>query len=160
MAVIGRCAAFPAVRAAYGALLLFATSPVLRLVTGHSATPRATAVARVLGLRHLGQAAATGFQPTAVPLALGAEVDVAHSASMLAVVALSRTHRRAGAVDATVATAFAMGGALVARRLARSGAVSRTGEGTVRRLCTARDRLAMAAARWCLPAAVRRALRA
>jgi hypothetical protein len=44
----------------------------------------ALAVTRVLGVRHLIQAAATAAAPNAVVLTIGAQVDLAHAASMLA----------------------------------------------------------------------------
>ena len=79
-----RSGPFPLVRAAYGVVLLCAPGAAIRLCTGQPAGSRARAVTRLLGARHLVQAALTAGMPNAVMLAVGAQIDVAHSASMLA----------------------------------------------------------------------------
>jgi Domain of unknown function (DUF5911) len=80
-----------------------------------SRAPRTRAVARVLGVRHLIQAAVTAAVPNAAVLTIGAQVDLAHAASMLALAATSRPLRRAGLADGLTAAVFAAGGMAGAR---------------------------------------------
>jgi hypothetical protein len=77
---------------------------------------------RVLGARQLAQALATGAQPTPAVLALGAEVDAAHAASMLALGLFTRRWRQAALVDALIAAGFATAGAAAARAAGRHSA--------------------------------------
>jgi hypothetical protein len=72
-------------------------------------------VIRVLGIRQVGQALVTGPQPSAAVLLLGAEVDAAHAASMVALALCSRRWRRAAVADAMIASLFALAGAAAAR---------------------------------------------
>jgi hypothetical protein len=107
--------AFPAVRACYGGVLLLAPGPVIRLGTGRPASARARHVARILGVRHLAQAALTaGAPPGAARLGVGAGVDLAHAASMVALALADRGVARVTLADATIATLFA-GGSLTAK---------------------------------------------
>jgi hypothetical protein len=99
--------AFPLLRAGYGAVLLAAPGPVLGLCTGEPASRRSRAVARVLGARHLGQAAVTAGRPSAEVLSAGVLVDLAHAVSMLALAAGDRALRRAELIDALAATILA-----------------------------------------------------
>ena len=101
-------------RAGYGAVLLCAPGAVIGLCTGRPASPCARAVARLLGFRHLAQAAVTARTPTPVVLAIGAQVDLAHAASMLALGAANWPLRRAPLSDALVAVIFAALGAACA----------------------------------------------
>ncbi len=64
-------------------------------------------VALVLGLRHLAQAAATLRRPDGVVARWGWTADVAHSASMLGLAAISRRWRTAALANAVVAAAWA-----------------------------------------------------
>jgi hypothetical protein len=105
---------FPAARACYGAMLLCAPGPVLGLSTGQPPSPRARAVARVLGARHLAQAVLTLWRPRPAVLAAGAGIDGCHAASMLALAAASPGARRAGLTDAVTEVAFAATGAVMA----------------------------------------------
>jgi hypothetical protein len=104
----------PAVRAAYGVLLLSAPGPVLSWC-GAAVSPRTRAVVRVLGVRHLAQAAVTAGAPRPRVLAAGAGVDLCHAASMLALAAADPALRRAALTDASAATALAIAGAATAR---------------------------------------------
>jgi hypothetical protein len=114
--------AFSLTRAAYGAVLLCAPGVVISQCTGQPASTRARAVVRVLGSRHLVQAAVTARAPSALVLRAGAQVDFAHAASMLALGAVGRPLRRAQLADGLVAAIFAaLGAAGVAAR--RHGAV-------------------------------------
>jgi hypothetical protein len=100
----------PAIRAAYGAVLLCAPGAVLRLCTGQPASRRALAVTRVLGARHLAQAAVSAWAPRPAVLAAGVDVDLCHAASMLALAAADRAVWRAGLADAAAAAALAVAG--------------------------------------------------
>jgi hypothetical protein len=100
----------PAIRAAYGSVLLCAPGAVLRLCTGRPASSRARGVTRVLGARHLAQAAVSAWAPRPAVLAAGVDVDLCHAASMLALAATGRAERRAGLADAVAAVALAVAG--------------------------------------------------
>lgn len=146
---------FAGLRAGYGALLLAAPDPVIRLYTGHRADHLTRTVSRVLGTRHLVQGIVTAGTPGAVVLALGAEVDLAHVASMLGLAVLDPRRRRAGLVDAVAASAFGIAGVVLARRaalLSESTGDACGGLLAVRR--TAASRMA----RRTLPAPIRRRL--
>lgn len=101
---------FAALRAGYGTLLLAAPGPVFRLYTGHRADRVTRAVVRILGARHLVQGIVTAGNPGPIVLAVGAQVDLAHVASMLGLAVLDQRRRRAGLVDAAAAGAFAFTG--------------------------------------------------
>ncbi len=78
---------------------------------------RVRSVARLLGVRHLLQAALTsGPAPGAARLALGAAVDLTHAASMAGLAAADRSLRRATLADALIETTFAASGCAAARR--------------------------------------------
>jgi hypothetical protein len=111
---------FPAVRACYGAMLLCAPGPALGLSTGQPPSPRARAVARILGARHLAQAVLTLWRPQPAVLAAGAGIDGCHAASMLALAAVSPDARRAGLTDAVTEVAFAAAGAVMAAAAGRA----------------------------------------
>ena len=105
---------FPAVRASYGVALLCAPGLALGLCTNEASSPRARAVVRFLGVRHLVQAVLTLWRPRRQVLALGAGIDGCHAASMLALAAADPHLRRAGLADAVAATAFTAAGAAIA----------------------------------------------
>lgn len=104
---------FPAVRACYGTVLLCVPGPALGLSTGQPPSPRARAVARILGARHLAQAVLTLWRPSPAVFLAGAGVDACHAASMLALAAADRGLRHAGLADACAATAFTATGAVL-----------------------------------------------
>lgn len=88
------------------------------LIPGLAAGPlsdRGQRVLRVLGARQVAQAVITGRTPTRAVLLLGAEVDVAHAASMIGLAVFERRYRRAALGDAAIAAAFAVAGAVAAR---------------------------------------------
>jgi hypothetical protein len=88
---------------------------------------RARLVARVLGARYLFQAVASGTRPSAAVLALGAEVDGAHAASMLLLALLNRHRRREALTSSLIAAGFAFAGvraAVDAPRLAVGGSAT------------------------------------
>jgi hypothetical protein len=106
---------FAAARAAYGLALLCWPGQAARLAQGAPADGRIQVVARVLGVRHLTQAAATAARPSPEVLTLSAGTDLAHAASMLVLAVTDRLRCRAALVDAAVAAAFATAGAALAR---------------------------------------------
>jgi hypothetical protein len=94
-------------RTGYGAALLFAPGPTIQLATGRRPDRRTGQVARLLGARHLAQAAATAALPYPGVFALGATVDAVHAASMVLLGAVSRQARRTALTDALPEAAFA-----------------------------------------------------
>jgi hypothetical protein len=104
------------VRGTYGVLLVSTPGSLIRLAGGSAGDPRARAVARLLGARHLTQAVLAAAGPSPALLALGAEVDLLHSASMLALGGADAPSRRIAFTDGVVAAAFAADGIAAARR--------------------------------------------
>ena len=98
----------PLARAGYGAALLCAPGPMIGVVTGKPPSRRARQVARVLGVRHLIQAAVTALNPGPEVVALGVVVDLLHAASMFAFAAVVPDLRDAELADALAATALAI----------------------------------------------------
>ncbi|WP_319463666.1 hypothetical protein [Micromonospora sp. RTP1Z1] len=88
-------------RLAWGATLTL----VPRRVLGKWGRPSGLAVAtlRVLGVRHLAQAAVTLRRPTPAVLTAGAAADVLHAASALALAAVDRRQRRIALLDTAIA---------------------------------------------------------
>ncbi len=73
-------------------------------------------MARVLGARHLLQAALTTAAASSRPsLGIGAAVDLAHAASMAAVALADRQVRRLTLSDALIESTFAAAGVSAAR---------------------------------------------
>jgi len=98
----------PLARAGYGAALLCAPGPMIGVVTGQPPSRRARQVARVLGVRHLTQAAITALNPGPEVVALGVIVDLLHAASMFAFAGAVPDLRRAELADAIAATTLAV----------------------------------------------------
>jgi hypothetical protein len=98
----------PLARAGYGAALLCAPGPMIGVVTGQPPSRRARQIARVLGVRHLAQAAITALNPGPEVVALGVIVDLLHAASMFAFAAVVPDLRQAELADALAATALAV----------------------------------------------------
>jgi hypothetical protein len=97
-------------RAGWAAALLLVPERVLR-AGGQAPVPAAAvAVARVLGVRHLLQAAVGATAPTGPVARLGAAVDTAHTATCLALAGVSPRWRRAALLDAAVESGFAASG--------------------------------------------------
>lgn len=94
-----------AIRALWGTALLVVPAHLLR-ATGSTPTRTAVGVARVLGGRHLLQAAATTIRPTSL-VRWGAAADAAHAATGLALAAASCRWRRTALIDSVVAAGFA-----------------------------------------------------
>ena len=91
-----------ACRALYGAALLAAPEPILTAVTGVVPSVRARRVTRLLGARHVAQAAVSASARQRM-LAVGAAADCLHAASMLILAATGRRMRRAELADAAIA---------------------------------------------------------
>ena len=81
-------------RAAYGTLLTIWPAVLLDL-DGPTASKHPATVVRILGLRHLAQAAALTLSPTARHRRIGAAVDTAHTLTGITCAALCPQHRRA-----------------------------------------------------------------
>ena len=147
-------------RTVYGVVLFAVPNPVLRLVSGQPATARERALTRILGLRLLMQAAVTDIRPDAASVALGAETDFVHAATMLAWAAIDRRSRRLTLLSAAIAGLFATAGAVQARRKA-AGTPASAGTGDpLDALVRLRHQAAVAVARYTLPGVVRAALTA
>ena len=99
--------AFVAARVSWGCFLLI-VPPGLTGALGLSSDRRAMTTIRVLGIRHLVQAAVVGGRGQHVRG--GALVDVLHGFSMLLLACFDTRRRKAVLLDAGVAFAFATGG--------------------------------------------------
>jgi hypothetical protein len=95
-------------RAAYGGTELLAPGTVERLLLGSGLDSRGRKALRVLGARHLLQAAATARGGATVHR-VGGSVDVAHALTMLALAAFDPPRRRVALLNAAIALAFAAG---------------------------------------------------
>jgi hypothetical protein len=94
-------------RAGYGLALLCAPGLLIGVATGRPPSRRAKAVARLLGARHLAQAAVCGAIPARGLLVAGAAADGLHAASMLALARADARVRRAVLADAGIEALFA-----------------------------------------------------
>ncbi|WP_142281368.1 hypothetical protein [Mycobacterium palustre] len=103
-------------RIGYGVVLLAVPDPVLHLVSGQVATVRGRAVTRFLGLRLLAQGAVTAVAPDAATLAVSAETDLVHAATMLAWAAVDRRSRRLTLFSGALAALFGAADVVQARR--------------------------------------------
>ncbi|MBC3762449.1 hypothetical protein ACUN7V_04815 [Quadrisphaera oryzae] len=121
-------------RATWGAALLVAPGQVLRLAGEHQPDSRSLAVVRLLGARHLVQAAFSGRAPGRATLADGAWVDAVHALTSLALAAGDHPRARLALLDAVIAASWGAASARAARRVPlREG-----------RAASARERLARA----------------
>lgn len=105
-----------AARLGWGLFLLAAPGAALRLLGG-CPTGRARTVVRVLGARHVVQAAVEQRDGGRHRLLLAA-VDWAHAASGLVLAAVDRRWRRPALTDAALATGFGISTARPPRRIA------------------------------------------
>ncbi|MCV7199659.1 hypothetical protein [Mycobacterium angelicum] len=94
-------------RAAWGAVLLFAPSAVLSALHGVQADRKALVVTRILGARHLVQAWVSGINPSRGMLAAGAVVDAIHSLTAFGLGILDRRRLQGGVADGIVAAVWA-----------------------------------------------------
>lgn len=144
-------------RVVYGLLLFTVPNPLLHMVSGQRATTRERALTRVLGARLLVQAAVTDVRPDAVSVALGAEVDFVHAATMLVWAVIDRQSRRLTLISAALAALFAAAGATQVRRTPAVVPPSETGQ-LLSTLARVRHHVAVAVAGYTLPRAAREAL--
>jgi hypothetical protein len=145
----------PWARIAYGVVLLAVPNPVLHLASGQTATARERAVTRFLGLRLLAQGAATAVAPDAASLALSAEVDFVHAATMVAWAAVDRRSRRLTLLSGATAALFGAADAVHARRApAEPPCPGATGE-LLPTLVHLRHQVAARISRYTLPRTVR-----
>ena len=89
-------------RAAWALALLAAPDRVLHAVDA-PVTPSGRRVVRILGARHLGQAAALALRPGARTRRWSRRIDEAHGASMVMLAASSPSYRRAGLTSSALA---------------------------------------------------------
>jgi hypothetical protein len=97
-------------RASYGAALVLAPGVLIYLATGRFPGSRARRVARLLGARHLVQAAVAAFVPAPDVFVLGAEVDAVHAVSMALLAPAGGAAGRAATLDMLAEGAFAAAG--------------------------------------------------
>lgn len=130
-------------RAAYGLVQLAAPD----VLAGQQLDRRARQVTRVLGTRQLAQACLSGSAPTPAVLALGAEIDALHAASMICLAMLSRRWRPAALASAAAAAGFAAAGGLATQQARRRT----TGQAAGSQALQLRDRWADRLARCLVP---------
>jgi hypothetical protein len=95
-----------AARAAWGVVLIAAPERVL--ATGRGRSDRSSrAVLRLLGIRHLLQAAVVAGNPTPAAQDIGIAVDLIHAGSAAAFAAVDRDQRRFALTETTVAAGWA-----------------------------------------------------
>ena len=102
-------AAVPALHAAWGGLLVCAPAQLTRLA-GEVPSPSSRRVLRLLGARHLGQAAVTAARPGPAALRAGGVVDIVHAASCAGLALVDARWRRAAALGCSGAIALAAAG--------------------------------------------------
>ncbi|MEV7225701.1 hypothetical protein AB0M79_01590 [Polymorphospora sp. NPDC051019] len=93
-------------RMCWGGTLLLAPRPVLRRLGRPS--PLAVATLRVLGARHLVQAALLARRPAPAAFGVGAGVDGLHALTTVALAAVDRPQRRIALNDGAVAVVLMM----------------------------------------------------
>jgi hypothetical protein len=96
-------------RTGWAVTLLLVPERLLR-IGGQAPPPAAISVVRVLGIRHLLQAAVSAVAPVASVAALGAVVDTVHTGTCAALAVVSPRWRRAALIDAAVESGFAASG--------------------------------------------------
>ncbi|MFU8871789.1 hypothetical protein [Micromonospora sp. SL4-19] len=101
-------------RLAWGTTLILAPRRVLR--RWGRASGLAVGTLRVLGVRHLAQAAVTLRRPVPVVLVAGAAADLLHASTALALAAVDRRQRRIALRDAAIAGGWAVLDLCAARR--------------------------------------------
>jgi hypothetical protein len=145
----------PWVRIGYGVVLLAVPNRVLHLVSGQAATARERAVTRFLGLRLLTQGAVTAVAPDAATLAVSAETDFVHAATMLAWAAVDRRSRRLTLLSGAVAALFGAADVVQARRAPSEPPRPAGTDDLLPALVRLRHRAATGIVRHTLPGAVR-----
>ena len=105
-----------AVRVLWGTVLLAAPELTLGKLPHHRIDGAARGVARVLGARHLIQAAVTGRAGNRRWVAAGATVDATHAATMAALAVLRPDRRKLALSNVATAAALAVAGVAEVRR--------------------------------------------
>lgn len=95
-------------RAAWGIALLLAPRHVLRRIHHGPVDGPSVQVLRVLGVRHLLQAALVSQRPTPRVLLAASAVDLSHCLSAVPVALVGGRYARAGAVETVVAGAWTL----------------------------------------------------
>jgi hypothetical protein len=108
-------AVVPALHAAWGGLLVCAPARLIRLA-GEVPSPSSRRVLRLLGARHLGQAAVTAARPGPAALRAGGVVDILHAASCAGLALADARWRPAAALGCCGAMALAAAGFAAASR--------------------------------------------
>lgn len=106
-------------RLVWGGLLLAAPDQVLRVMGGDPGSTPST-ILRVLGVRHLVQAAVLLRWPTPEAFRLGAVADGLHALTAVALIA-DRRRRRVALTDAAVATGWTIHDGVAASRAGARG---------------------------------------
>jgi len=99
------------IRAGYGAALIWRPGALLAARTGSMPSRAACTTCRVLGVRHLLQAAICAAYPARWLVRAGVAVDLLHAASMVALAGGNARMRPAALADSAVASGFAAIGA-------------------------------------------------
>lgn len=99
-----------AVRVVWGSALLIAPEAVLRELPHHKIDPGVRMFARVLGARHLLQAAVTSRGNNRGRVLAGAAVDATHAVTMVTLAALRPDWRGLALTNALTATVLAAAG--------------------------------------------------
>ena len=102
------------VRVVYGVFLLVASDTLIETVIGERSR-MAAVVGRIIGMRHVVQALTLGKRRSRGWAAAGAGIDTLHALSMVALAILSDRYRRLAALDAAVASSWAVSGWLFGR---------------------------------------------
>ncbi|MGI8558898.1 MAG: hypothetical protein ACR2ND_11435 [Solirubrobacteraceae bacterium] len=107
-----------ALRALWGALLVFEPTRVLEAVPHHRINRGVVLFTRVLGARHIAQAAASETRRGSSRRyrMAGATVDAIHALTLLALALLAPDRRRLALTNVAIATAFALTGVREAGR--------------------------------------------
>lgn len=97
-------------RAGWGLALLAAPRQILENVHGVEVDAKSVVITRILGARHLTQAALSGLRPSPEVLAMGAWVDGVHALTAMGLAAVDHSRARAGLTDTVVAGVWAAAG--------------------------------------------------
>ncbi len=112
-----RCLWFlTAVRTLWGTVLLVVPEAILQDLPHERVDRPARVVARVLGLRHLTEAAVTGRRNSSTLIRAGAIVDAIHATTFAALAALRPDRRKLALTNVATASALAAAGVIESRR--------------------------------------------
>lgn len=111
--------AIPTGHAVWGTALVCCPGPVLTAVAGQPVGRPELLILRVLGARHLAQAAVSAAVPSRAVLRAGAVVDLLHAASCVGLALAEPRWRRAAGLGGLSASAFAAAGLAIARGAGR-----------------------------------------